>query len=45
MHCTDMSGPVIWEGLEPTLRLLLRESHLPFLEMNAQVSTDVHVCI
>ena len=37
MHCVDMSGPVVWEGLEPTLRILMRTSHLPYMEVHAQV--------
>lgn len=37
MHCVDMSGPVVWEGLEPMLRLLMRRAHLPYLEVHAQV--------
>lgn len=43
MHCVDMSGPVVWEGLEPTLRILMRRAHLPYLEVHAQVKTiDYH---
>lgn len=37
MHCVDMSGPMVWEGLEPTLRILMRTSHLPYMEVHAQV--------